>query len=47
MTDCRNCAKIFCKNRDNVYDCNEKITFVQAGVLNQPLYKGEQSDDME
>ena len=36
-----------CKNRDNVYDCNEKITFVQAGVLDQPLYKGEQSDDME
>lgn len=38
MTDCRNCAKIFCKNRDNVYECNEKITFVQAGALEQPLY---------
>ena len=36
MTDCRNCAKIFCKNRDNVYDCNEEITFVQAGVLDKP-----------
>lgn len=47
MTDCRNCAKIFCKNRDNVYYCNEKTTFVQAGMLDQPLYKGAQSDDME
>lgn len=38
MIDCRNCAKIFCENRNNVYECNEKITFVQAGVLEQPLY---------
>lgn len=38
MIDCRNCAKIFCENRNNVSECNEKITFVQAGVLEQPLY---------
>ena len=29
METCRNCAKIFCENRDDVYECNEKITFVQ------------------
>lgn len=40
MEICRNCAKIFCENRDDVYECNEKITFVQANILNKPERKG-------
>lgn len=37
MTDlCRNCCKIFCKNRDSLQECNNKVTFLQAGILDQP-----------
>ena len=25
---CRCCSKIFCENRDNVTECNKRITFV-------------------
>lgn len=40
MEICRNCAKIFCENRDDIYECNEKITFVQANILDKPERKG-------
>lgn len=42
---CRNCAKMFCENRDNLEECNEKVTFLQANILDQPLRIKERSDN--
>lgn len=37
MTDlCRNCCKIFCEYRDSLTECNNKVTFLQAGILDRP-----------
>ena len=31
---CRNCCKIFCKQRDTVTECNKQITFVRQMIEN-------------
>ena len=37
MNYCQLCAKIFCRNRlDNKDFCEERITFLQAGVTEPP-----------
>ncbi len=37
MTDlCRNCCKIFCRYRDSRMECNDKVTFLQAGIIDRP-----------
>lgn len=36
MNNCRNCAKIFCEKRDEINNCNMKISFIQANVLEPP-----------
>jgi hypothetical protein len=33
---CRDCAKIFCEYRDTEYNCENKITFTQAGIYDRP-----------
>lgn len=33
---CRSCAKLFCKYRDKKKECSEKITYVQANILDKP-----------
>lgn len=37
MNNCKNCAKIFCEKRDEIENCNTKITFVQANLLEPPI----------
>lgn len=31
--NCQNCAKIFCRFRDKKENCKDKITFLQAGII--------------
>jgi hypothetical protein len=44
---CRNCAKIFCEHRDTEYNCENGITFVQAGIYDQPMYLDYNSNNFE
>lgn len=30
---CQTCCKIFCSRRDKEENCSEKITYVEAGIL--------------
>lgn len=30
---CQTCCKIFCSRRDKKENCSEKITYVEAGIL--------------
>lgn len=30
---CQTCCKIFCSRRDQEENCSEKITYVEAGIL--------------
>lgn len=48
MTDlCRNCCKIFCKDRDCLQECNQKVTFLQAGILDKPERIENKNENME
>lgn len=33
---CYNCCKLLCKDRNSLEECSEKITFLQAGIIEQP-----------
>lgn len=33
---CYNCCKLLCKDRDGLEECSEKVTFLQAGIIDQP-----------
>ncbi len=33
---CRNCCKIFCEHRDSLMECNNKVTFLQAKIIDRP-----------
>ena len=35
---CYNCCKLLCKDRNGLEECSEKITFLQAGIIDQPKY---------
>lgn len=33
---CYNCCKLLCRDRNSLEECSEKITFLQAGIVEQP-----------
>lgn len=37
--NCTTCCKIFCKKRDSIEECKEKISFFDANIINTPERK--------
>ena len=37
--NCTTCCKIFCKKRDSLEECREKISFFDANIINTPERK--------
>lgn len=42
---CRNCCKIFCKERDKVTECNKQITFVKQMIESNNSYNNRIKDE--